>query len=1466
MGDPAYSGTTETKTSTLYSSFSGGKTATTTKVTGGITKVITESKDKVETKTYREDRDSGSKKMVGYSSYEKENVYIPKKQPLPEKIEEKKTEEPPKIQREQVAYSPKEQTLIYKPTGEVIATNVIGFGTSPTGYIKDITTVQDGKNVTYDPYTGEMKGIQQENVYVDLRTGKARYIDTGKELNVLKEGDYGKLIKMGVGVELTESAKALSDWYYKNVEKEAKTQGAEALAKTVAESINRQMGGQYITVEQKGSDYVLKAYNPKAWNSQLVMENALAGYSTTFRYADYETKADGTIVIKQKPVSDQSYYFSKAFGGKQLPTTLSVEGEKVLVEFEGGKKVPYSDLSKIEQTALKPSYLEFTKELRTEAIFKEPSLMERYNPFAGGVTPAYIGEKIDFKEINGKATPFLDNKAYSDLTKAQKEAVDTALGQAKATPEYIKQLKIAEEVTGSKDIGLIKTSEGWEFKNLKAWGYLENVIKAYGYIPTTTPEGTAGTIRPLSLEEVEAQKSFFDFPASLGYLLQQTPVAGSRLLHEANKVLSGIERSGIDIPFYEGMTPEFEKAVEYKLNVESARLGEELGRTSTETKMRIDTYVTGGAGETAYRLDTPLGKLPVPNIVASLIEVPTTTTAGVVLTAPLYYVAGSSAIGGLSKVPAVQKTAIGIKTIADMPIRVGIGGVTTAGSMLKSSIAVGTISAGLHETVRVGAEPEFKVLSDPRSTGTAFLTGAVAGLTYNQFLAVASPSLSLVPKTIGYGYKSIFASGMGGYYAGALSSFSEDALKGKDIDMEKAKAYAYTGALIGAGFQTLSLGYQAIGSPKIWGGKVNWETVYPEAQKHYYAGIYYQRGASAQPLVGLYRNIGTPSIILGKPNIQIHGVTAFPLAETPFQTSILKPAYYTYSEYLGSLTPSELNFVREQIFKFAGSSKGTYVVEYLMPKEGGLGVVSTRFKEGMNILDFSYFSKDPTKTALSLKETIELSELFKKRGVADKIIEILERDKSGLILGGSASTKMVMGEEFLRVPKDLDLTVISGSPEDLAKTLVKELEPYYGKGNIQISKDKTSLVEIKYKGQFVHGFDIHSQFGDVSASDVSKVLNQKWVGYGYPTKAPFITEEGYQILALSEQGARKGVSALTPRTFGFSPEAHRFKDIGDFLNIAEYQATIEGRTDVLQSIETYKGTVPESLPFGSSSFIVSPFKYYVSPSQYISAGLPISSALYRMETPDSYKIGKITTGSKYKIEPVKVSTYGIKQADLKYTSDYKYTSPKISKPYSYYAKPSPTPKPYYTKPSPPTKTGYYTPPSPKPSPPPKYDYGYSPPYGYSYKYGYSPSYGYNYGYKAPYSYNYSYNYGYKPYYSPPYKPPEVPPPPVLLKIPKGGDMVAKTIKNVDIPRTAYKTGTRGLFADLFSVSETQLLRGKATQPNLRKRPYVWQYEHKGKVPTAEMLRQKRQKTREQKIRGLFKNVRDVINAKPKGVL
>ncbi len=339
--------------------------------------------------------------------------------------------------------------------------------------------------------------------------------------------------------------------------------------------------------------------------------------------------------------------------------------------------------------------------------------------------------------------------------------------------------------------------------------------------------------------------------------------------------------------------------------------------------------------------------------------------------------------------------------------------------------------------------------------------------------------------------------------------------------------------------------------------------------------LYVEAGGKAQPLVSLQEY----KPVLGAPKIVPEGVTKFPLPETPIQTTVLKPALQSYGKYLSTLTPEETIVARQTLTEFAQGNKvaPSSTLEYYSPIKQGLGVAETRFKTGSQLMEFVYTSKDPAKLQSGFKEVLRETDLFKKPGAAEKIESIFQKEGSDAVIYGSVPQKMVLGEAMTRTPKDIDVMLSKGSSEVFAQKLVKELEPIY-KSDIRVSAEKPSLVEIKNPetGKFQHGFDVHSKGGDIVTPGES-TIRADYFGYGLKTKAPFVSKEGYAIISLSEQGGRKFSSTLTPREFGFGPEAHRLKDVFDALQISEFKGRLQNRPDIVSAAGEFRKTIPAEL-------------------------------------------------------------------------------------------------------------------------------------------------------------------------------------------------------------------------------------------------------------------------------------------------
>ena len=904
--------------------------------------------------------------------------------------------------------------------------------------------------------------------------------------------------------------------------------------------------------------------------------------------AGWEMNVEGKrITFSTNPTKD---YF------KEEPTGISFSPEtgEATVEFTGGRSKKYSDLTPKEKEGFDIYYSSSLKDLEAQvnkSIYEQTQAsfdtglkfkkvggtwkltgIEKYqdktsgvqSPFgAGEFNPLKTPKKIRFEESGGKMVPTYGGKPYSELSKEQKEVVDRTLEQYQTSKDYMKDLATVEKITGSKDVGLVKVGGKWEFKNVKAWGYALGVQETYG-TPTKRDLALASpTGEGLPLGE---RMSFGYNPRASPDLFASFSLRVSEFGHFVNKQLAGV---GIT-----KLSSEEAKAVDYKIKMEKIRLVKE-GIDYREKPSLEKTLLAGGeAFVLSVGILQPLG-------------------SGVLGK-------GATVGTGAGVAAASTETAIPRLTVE----------AAKWAPQVKTFLVGGSVVATIGESQRILSIPEYKAMQEPEQVAADFIAGGVSSVAFsnirvglNPYLVRYSPELGLAGAAIESGGR-IVAAGTAGGASGAIFSGTRDVLVGKEVDVAKAQEYALYGAAIGVGVETVGIAFEKGLIPKPVYGKVEYVDV-ATGTKHGYSGLGVEFMKKAKPLIGL--KDWKP--VVGTPNLFERSLVAYPMPQTPLETAIMKPTLYKYSDYLGQLTPEEQILAQREIYSFASGYGGDkeLIVSYLNPEGGGLGVVGTRFRSGVEMMDFAYFSKDPTKLKLSMREMISEVELFKRKGATDQIMKVLREEKAGIEIFGSGSQRMYGALD--RAAHDVDIKILSTkSPSDLASKMVKNLKGVYG-SDIRVSPSNPSLVEIKMGTNWVHAFDIKGGMGEVVVSGES-VLSADYAGYGLPVKSPFITEEGFLIMQLSEQGGRKFASALTPRSFGFSPEAHRLKDVMDALRVAEFKATAQGRADILASVKEFKSTIPPKVlaefnVAGGSSYMISPAKYY--PQAITSSGYAIGA-------------------------------------------------------------------------------------------------------------------------------------------------------------------------------------------------------------------------------------------------------------------
>ena len=109
---------------------------------------------------------------------------------------------------------------------------------------------------------------------------------------------------------------------------------------------------------------------------------------------------------------------------------------------------------------------------------------------------------------------------------------------------------------------------------------------------------------------------------------------------------------------------------------------------------------------------------------------------------------------------------------------------------------------------------------------------------------------------------------------------------------------------------------------------------------------------------------------------------------------------------------------------------------------------------------------------------------------------------------------------------------------NLRNDLINIANKYEGPGKVFVEGDKTTSTLISTdKG---HLFDIHD-----TTTGAGYGSNKLAFGFGQEARVKF---EGFKQTSTSEQSTRKMASVFTFREQGFAPEAHRVKDVADYIN------------------------------------------------------------------------------------------------------------------------------------------------------------------------------------------------------------------------------------------------------------------------------------------------------------------------------
>jgi len=253
-------------------------------------------------------------------------------------------------QTDQQGYDPVAKTLTTS-SGKVYR-NVQGYTLDKSGKLKDLILKEGSKQVTIGARDNQVKAIQKGSTYVDLTEGRAIDTKTTRQLDPTKERDYGLIAALGVEPRLSEEAKSVSDFYYKEVEQDAQQEVYNVAAGT-AGNMNELLGGaQYVTVKKTNGGYRV-AINPRLTAPETVkaeLEKQLKAAAKKSEYAEVvEEDGTGGYIIRQKEITTPSYITSRAFKG-DIPTEITLTPERqTKVKFESGKEQTFEELTKEQQ-------------------------------------------------------------------------------------------------------------------------------------------------------------------------------------------------------------------------------------------------------------------------------------------------------------------------------------------------------------------------------------------------------------------------------------------------------------------------------------------------------------------------------------------------------------------------------------------------------------------------------------------------------------------------------------------------------------------------------------------------------------------------------------------------------------------------------------------------------------------------------------------------------------------------------------------------------------------------------------------------------------------------------------------------------------------------------------------------------------------------------------------------------------
>lgn len=304
------------------------------------------------------------------------------------------------------------------------------------------------------------------------------------------------------------------------------------------------------------------------------------------------------------------------------------------------------------------------------------------------------------------------------------------------------------------------------------------------------------------------------------------------------------------------------------------------------------------------------------------------------------------------------------------------------------------------------------------------------------------------------------------------------------------------------------------------------------------------------------------------------------------------------------------------------------------------------FQSGLKLLR----GTSTTKSRFIQKDFISQTETLNPKGVK-QVLKFAKQEKGTVY--GSYAARQQFPKGTHRSVADIDVQLTSGTNQ-ASGSINKLVSSLKRSGNqVRISKQSPTLIEAKVKGNWRHAVDIHTT--DTAAADLASPNIQATKVYGFSMNQGATKIKGVNVMKLSEQGVRKGAATFTFRDvsspkfkdwgFGkntkltFAPEAHRAKDIADFVATQEVLIKSKnfglGSARLTGSLETFKALAPASTAGGTATVgLYSPTVAASASSTAIAGSISSSAAISSFSagraailSSDSMSLAKKTSSS-----------------------------------------------------------------------------------------------------------------------------------------------------------------------------------------------------------------------------------------------